>query len=53
MWRNGTRNGLKIAVLAISLLCAAYQTWTVWLGKSPEFANFVPFFRTGAEIASF
>mgnify|MGYP003693812523 CR=1 FL=1 len=27
MWRNGRRNGLKIAVLAISLLCAAYQTW--------------------------
>ena len=27
MWRNGGRNGLKIAVLAISLLCAAYQIW--------------------------
>ena len=27
MWRNGRRNGLKIVVLAISLLCAAYQTW--------------------------
>jgi hypothetical protein len=25
MWRNGRRNGLKIAVLAISALCAAYQ----------------------------
>ena len=27
MWRNGRRNGLKIAVLAISLFSAAYQTW--------------------------
>src|SRR5260370_16628002 len=25
MWRNGRRNRLKIAVLAISVLCAAYQ----------------------------
>jgi hypothetical protein len=25
MWRNGRRNGLKIVVLAISLLCVAYQ----------------------------
>ena len=25
MWRNGRRNGLKIMVLAISKLCAAYQ----------------------------
>jgi 2-C-methyl-D-erythritol 4-phosphate cytidylyltransferase len=25
MWRNGRRNGLKIAVLAISEFCAAYQ----------------------------
>ena len=27
MWRNGRCNGLKIEVLAISLLCPAYQTW--------------------------
>jgi hypothetical protein len=25
IWRNGRRNGLKIVVLAISLLCEAYQ----------------------------
>jgi hypothetical protein len=25
MWRNGRRNGLKIEVLAISLLFTAYQ----------------------------
>ena len=25
MWQNGKRNGLKIAVFAISKLCAVYQ----------------------------
>jgi len=25
MWRNGRRNGLKIVILAISLLCSADQ----------------------------
>jgi hypothetical protein len=25
MWLNGRRNGLKIVVLVISLLCVAYQ----------------------------
>jgi hypothetical protein len=27
MWPNGRRNGLKIAVLAISTLCAVDQLW--------------------------
>jgi hypothetical protein len=32
MWRNGRRNGLKIAVLAISLLFAAHQIGRTLLG---------------------
>jgi hypothetical protein len=40
MWRNDRRNGLKIALLAISMHCAAYQSRTVYLRKTAKFTNF-------------
>jgi hypothetical protein len=52
MWRNGKRNGLKIAVLAISLLCAAYQTWDSLAGLIARICEFRLFIRAGAEIGS-
>ena len=36
MWRNDGRSGLKIAVLAISGLCATDQSSAIYLGKSPQ-----------------
>jgi hypothetical protein len=38
MWRNGRRNGLKIEVLAISLLFVTHQIAGVFPGKLREFA---------------
>jgi hypothetical protein len=38
MWRNGRRNGLRIEVLAVSLLFVAHQFNRVFPGKLREFA---------------
>jgi len=37
MWRNGRRNGLKIAIFAVSLPFVARQFDTAFLGKLPKF----------------
>ena len=40
MWRNGRRNGLKIEVLAVSVLCVAYQISPSLPKQIAQFANF-------------
>jgi hypothetical protein len=52
MWRNGRCNGLKIAVLAISLLCPAYQTWDSLAGQIAPICDFRLFIRAGAKNGS-
>jgi transcriptional regulator with XRE-family HTH domain len=50
MWRNGRRNGLKIVVLAISPLCAAYQISLNLPRKIARICKFLFCFRGRAEI---
>jgi hypothetical protein len=45
-WRNGRNNGLKIAVLAIFLLCEIDQIEPILRGKSANVANFTAHHRT-------
>src|SRR6266480_936501 len=53
MWRSGRRNGLKIAVLATSVLCALFKSRTVLRGYIAQICEFLLFVRARAEISSF
>src|SRR5262245_49626342 len=50
MWRNGRRNGLKIALFAISVPFAAYQIQRCLLGQIARVCEFSPYLRGRAEM---
>jgi hypothetical protein len=52
MWRNGRRNGLKIAVLAISALCTADQSELNLPGQIAQIHEFLLNIRGRAEMGS-
>jgi hypothetical protein len=52
MWRNGRRNGLKIAVLAISVLCFVDQIKRSLPGQIAQIHEFLLNIRGRAEMGS-